>query len=416
MTAIVAPKGISSSQAAEKERYAVKMAALVVVIRQSWLSEYGQIPQMKFCRVVEVWRDFRGPEFEQLCWLAKGLCEVVRWGKDDTRPAAYQQHQFVAVMRRKQCIAAYQARIKATIPAAAAFLKLESTSGSDAVVAFCCCTTLQKPPEVGSQSAWPEYNKWQGYRYDHLQLAIVAGKLDRVRALIDLGVNLNASQDRRLEAGPDRLPIRLALALKGEQEPMGRTMASELIQAGADVNVGIYDAHGSLFAYVLGRQERTDLIQQILKAGFRVNTGFRGFTALMQTVHYPKSEETIRQLLRYGAKIDLADWEGKTALHYALAAMRNHGNDLAYEGNIRFLLERGASTNVADKEGNTALHSALSFGNSVAVVNLLLQHKADVTLRNQRGRTPLDEGQSRASARLQQVEAVEAHIKKTSPG
>ncbi len=56
---------------------------------------------------------------------------------------------------------------------------------------------------------------------------------------------------------------------------------------------------------------------------------------------------------------------------------------------VSLLCEYGASVNVAATDGSTALHGA-AYWNHLGVVEILLEKKADVTLRTNRNLTALD--------------------------
>ncbi|KAK4938084.1 hypothetical protein LTR10_021405 [Elasticomyces elasticus] len=100
--------------------------------------------------------------------------------------------------------------------------------------------------------------------------------------------------------------------------------------------------------------------------------------------------QTVRMLLDLGADlgvaIDEADGEGRTALVYALEQNRY---DVA-----NLLMERGARLDIPDKKGSTALHHAVSgvvrsHHADQAVTRLLAAPNALVSTQNQAGYTPL---------------------------
>ncbi|KAK5659490.1 hypothetical protein OQA88_691 [Cercophora sp. LCS_1] len=83
-------------------------------------------------------------------------------------------------------------------------------------------------------------------------------------------------------------------------------------------------------------------------------------------------EETVRLLLKAGATIDAANFDGETPLH--LAAQQN------LESITRILLESGADPNIHDRTGATPLVRAGAKG-YINVGKVLLQHNADLTKR-----------------------------------
>lgn len=82
-----------------------------------------------------------------------------------------------------------------------------------------------------------------------------------------------------------------------------------------------------------------------------------------------------------GAKVDLADGGGQTAL--MIAAL------FGSVASARKLLELGASVNIADNDGNTALLLAATRRN-IAMVELLIKHGADISATNASGQRVLD--------------------------
>eukprot|EP01127_Copromyxa_protea_P019422 TRINITY_DN6299_c0_g1_i1.p1 TRINITY_DN6299_c0_g1~~TRINITY_DN6299_c0_g1_i1.p1 ORF type:complete len:252 (+),score=45.01 TRINITY_DN6299_c0_g1_i1:216-971(+) len=125
-------------------------------------------------------------------------------------------------------------------------------------------------------------------------------------------------------------------------------------------------------------------------------------------------------LVKAGATVDLANFDGRTPLHLAVSGfsslpeaslqmsgfLLHHGANpnvvdqtgctplhLASEmGNvplIEILLEEGANVNIVDHEGETALFYALR-GQSVPAVNKLVEYGIDMTARNADGESALD--------------------------
>ncbi|KAL6043700.1 Ankyrin repeat domain-containing protein 49, partial [Balamuthia mandrillaris] len=98
-----------------------------------------------------------------------------------------------------------------------------------------------------------------------------------------------------------------------------------------------------------------------------------------------KKEEHVRVLqllLDKGARLDQRDKNGLTPLHRA-----------CYENNlhmIRVLLSKGADVRAEDKFKSHPLHWASYTNGRKDVVQLLLEHGADATHKNDHGETPVD--------------------------
>lgn len=103
--------------------------------------------------------------------------------------------------------------------------------------------------------------------------------------------------------------------------------------------------------------------------------------------HYPltlvmlavlnKDAEMVRLLLQYDAPIHAMDQNGKTALSMAVEQQQ--------VAIVKMLLEKGATFNWRK---NAPLLEACAAG-AIEIVNLLIQHKADINVRDEEGNTPL---------------------------
>ncbi len=124
-----------------------------------------------------------------------------------------------------------------------------------------------------------------------------------------------------------------------------------------------------------------DAARKILKLGVTANAkdpgsiieDNPGWTALT-TAASGGHTEYVKLLLDAGANIEIKDpWDGRTALMAAAL----HGHDET----VSLLLKRGANPNATNCYNTTALSWAANYA-KLETVKLLLQAKADVTIRN----------------------------------
>ncbi|XP_033107869.1 inversin-like isoform X2 [Anneissia japonica] len=108
-------------------------------------------------------------------------------------------------------------------------------------------------------------------------------------------------------------------------------------------------------------------------------------TALHWSASYG-NEEAIKMLIKYNSNIGIPDIEGKTPLHWAAKA----DNDQSAVNSVRLLLEREASViNWQDYEGRTALHLAVADGSETIVQILIDVESSNVSALDNMFRTPL---------------------------
>lgn len=98
---------------------------------------------------------------------------------------------------------------------------------------------------------------------------------------------------------------------------------------------------------------------------------------IMRAIRSGAGPEQIAALVDSGCEIDERDEFGRTALHLA--------GDIRI---LRLLVERGGSVSIADNQGNTPLHEAVAC-KAVGATQTLLEFGADPNVPNHFGRTPL---------------------------
>ena len=156
-----------------------------------------------------------------------------------------------------------------------------------------------------------------------------------------------------------------------------------LLDKGADVNA-VDNGGGTPLFDALDLPGGTEVVRVLLehKANPRAANMKVGFEPLHLAARI-QDRTAVQMLLDHGAAVDAKDGEGRTPLHWAAGEIEEDA------GVIEELLARGAAVNAQDKDGDTPLHTAVANGH-VAVVKTLLNHKADPTIKNAKGETPLD--------------------------
>jgi cytohesin len=205
-------------------------------------------------------------------------------------------------------------------------------------------------------------------RLGPLNQAAAQNDLQAARDLLDAGANPNAKDDY------GEPPIFRATSLE---------MITLLIDRGADINLFDDVLHTTPLMRAVGRG-RSDLVMWLLQKG--ADPRLRGpregrdapdpRTALAMAGDNCLSIEATEALIKAGASTP-ADL-GEALYSAAFTACM----DLA-----RLFLDRGADVNWRNSFRNTSLHAAAIWGKA-DVIQLLLAHGADPSLKNREGRTP----------------------------
>src|SRR5690606_28502948 len=93
----------------------------------------------------------------------------------------------------------------------------------------------------------------------------------------------------------------------------------------------------------------------------------------------------VNLLIRYGAYVNAALGDGRTALFFSYDGFVNK------VALARLLIEHGADMNAKNSNGDTCLHDAAMMS-SAGIVELLLDKGANRCIKNNQGKTPFDLG------------------------
>ncbi len=200
---------------------------------------------------------------------------------------------------------------------------------------------------------------------NELSLAVRRGDVEKVKALIVAGADINSCQD-------EHTPLMLAV-YGGDFE-----IAKFLIEAGADVNAAHSITHNVLYHALESSRLHAEIIQLLLDAGVKMN-----YTPLIWAMKTRSSDVPVimAMLIKAGANVNERNEFGSTVLIIAASRGRNQLVDI--------LLRSGAEIN-ATVEGSvlTALACAVERGHT-ETVRLLIDAGADFETKDKSGNTPL---------------------------
>jgi uncharacterized protein len=250
-----------------------------------------------------------------------------------------------------------------------------------------------------------------------LMYAARQGAVSAARALADAGADLNRTDPNGTSALVSAI-INLHFDL-----------AAVLIEKGADPNVAETTGMAALYAAVdmhtlpetVGRPnpkphdtlDSPAIVEALLEHG--ANPNARLSSPILDRVHNDANSDPalgdgatplmraakqsdvalMRVLLDHRADPGLATKRGTTALMFAAnrgGGFRGVGARASEDDSVNAValcLERGAPVNAVDDSGQSALHLAAASGPE-SMVKLLADNGADLFLKDQRGRTPLD--------------------------
>ena len=159
-----------------------------------------------------------------------------------------------------------------------------------------------------------------------------------------------------------------------------KEVVQAIINKGADVNASNKQNKTALMMACLERN--IGAINVLLNAGADPRTAnIDGDTCLHIAVRTQCNKETLQAIVDHGADVNAISINNQTALMIS-CLMQNVDA-------ITVLLDSRADPNIADADGNTCLHCAVKQGCNKYVCQALLNHGADVNVRNKNDQTAL---------------------------
>jgi ankyrin repeat protein len=216
-----------------------------------------------------------------------------------------------------------------------------------------------------------------------LLLAMRQGSSKLVKILLENGADSNAKNDN----GKTSLHM-LSGHLMNEEDAVDR--ARLLLEHGAEVNIRDNDNQTPLLL-AMGR-DLFKLVRTLIEHGADADAANNGSKTPLHILSESRTYDEgsalhlIWLLLENGVEVNRRDKNNQTPL---LLAMRQGRSKL-----VRILLENGADSNAKNDHGKTSLHMLSEYlmngeGNAVDHARLLLEHGAEVDVRDNDNQTPL---------------------------
>ena len=237
--------------------------------------------------------------------------------------------------------------------------------------------------------------------------AVKAEDSGAVSALLDGGADVNATQ-------PDGATALHWAAFRDHHE-----IASRLIAAGADVNAA--NELGATALWLAADNGSATMVERLLAAGARPDMALPEGETPVMTASRTGNADAVTLLFAAGADVNVAeDTRGQTALmwavaqghHAVVAALIEHGADVAARSRLRSRLMHADATNASQYDqgvtwhrgGFTPLLFAARHGD-IESARLLLAAGADVDDPAPTGATPLVLGRTQRPWRVRRLSA-----------
>ena len=199
-----------------------------------------------------------------------------------------------------------------------------------------------------------------------LHHAVKKGDSRMVELLLNYLADINAPDEK------GKIPLWLATERGYEK------IVKKLLMYGVDVDQRFYT--GATALHIAIKEDHLLVAKALLDAGADINAAdYQLFTPLHTAVATNKlgSVGMVNYLLEKNVNIDAETKEGSKPIHLASNAR-----------GLEILLKKGASPNAITGKGEPALHTYIEQKN-IECTNLLLQYKADITLKDREAETVL---------------------------
>ena len=307
--------------------------------------------------------------------------------------------------------------------------------GSVLVAAMAVVATAvveRQPPGPAEESIARVYSRilgreWSAFRQDEngltdLHYAAALNLPGVVRGLLDAGARVDARMPRDGEFFGDGAERVLGLGAVAQrrngQTPLhmaarfnaGHAVGA-LVERGADFLA--VDEEGNSALHLAVRRNAADALTELLERGADVDARNRELATALHVAALFGQLESMRVLLEWGADVAATDGRGETPLHRAATGhadgarlLMDHGADAQARADwgitplhvaadwgasdvARALIGRGADVHARDGNSRTPLFEAASAYPSLGVVELLLEHGANVRDEDEASDTPL---------------------------
>jgi ankyrin repeat protein len=224
-----------------------------------------------------------------------------------------------------------------------------------------------------------------------LQYAASKGHFDIVKILVE---KANVDVDKRKEGSFNPLMY----AVFGNHHEI----AAYLLSNGAETVCS--DNEYSPLHYVIMNDKKSwaeEIIELMLKTGANPNCIDKLKQTPLEHAFQKKNAKIIKMLVAFGADVRKLNKQGLSILHCMAATTDFALQDrLAIVGDI---LKTGIDPNIPGRDGSTPLHLAVGQKGrqGLEMVSLLIEHGADLRVRDSQGKTPLDSAAEHGSLEMQ---------------